>query len=191
MKKTVKFLVYSVILILLSCNTSANLEEITADNYTEKLKFAEEITIPPSLAGVDKFLPYELSFTNDYNFTPTNNERYSVSNSRSPDGGETTDIGDHSSGIRILLIYNPKKILTFIQIIFAFSDPERQLKAKNILKKIIIDEGYVLKKTNLKNGKDIIIRPFDKKKYIIGWIAGDIDDECVGITFNMYKKPFF
>lgn len=79
MKKFTKFLIFIPLILNISCNSSINTAEISADNYLEKLKFDWQTSIPTSFVGLNKFLPFELYATN--NFKSTNNEKYEVSKS--------------------------------------------------------------------------------------------------------------
>lgn len=175
--------------------------DITADNFKDILKDHYDKKLDLRTIGIDNclpenqnaatFLPLSLE-TADILYKDENNyfnkNRLEI---KREENSKCIKLNIYSSNTILnytVFFQKPKKNLSSV---IVFSQYQNQL-IKTIVDKLIINEGFILKKSNLKNGHDIIIKETDNN-FIIGELFNTYEpDYPLQLILSSYdKRKFF
>jgi hypothetical protein len=175
-----------------SFNSKYELINISADNY-EKLLTPNHISVLKN-TQIDNYIPDQIPLAKAFEISDSDNFRgngFKVSN-RQLANGNIIEITSYKSGIHYTLSFIGQSLnyaWIFKNWLSDESIPETPLIKKMILN-LIINNGFTLKKSDSRFGRDIIIKETDDS-FIIGDIIGDIDSKFSSpqsISFKSYRK---
>ncbi len=177
-------------------NWSYSIVEINADDYEKKLhpnnESIWETDIETYIPRIDSEC---FSLRTKEIFTRGNSLGISINPTTKfgvPRFGSWYSFDSAPSYLEHYAFYNNLDILTELKIYSKWNYYE-SLKIKEILRKLIENNGFILKKSNLIYGSDIIIKETEKG-FLIGKINMKYDDEkkpSYGIYFTTYSKNHF
>lgn len=186
MKKSLIILFFLIALSIISIiayqSSNYAMYDIDADNYDEKLK-TNEYSI--SNCGIDPCIPGGLSIINSISYAPTNNfngNGIEISKEEKDEYTRVT-INDSRNNILYFTWFNKNKISYKCHI---WSNPMvPSLLLKDICDKLML-QGYVLKRSKLVEGNDILIKETEER-FIIVDISNKYDTPELPRALNIYS----
>jgi hypothetical protein len=169
--KKVIFLAISALLILViiyASNAKYSISEITADNYESKLKRNDASLFE---ADLDNAIPENFSLWFSYKNSNSNNFRnngVTITNEKTVNGN-WVQISSSRTRLNYWIAFDEgimTSVSIFKQAYLDTNSPPTPL-IKEIIDKLILDKGFLLKRTHLKSGSDIVIKE-TKNCFIIG-----------------------
>jgi hypothetical protein len=184
--------VMTVIIIYMSI-LKYSISEISADNYKSKLK--ENIS-SLSEAQLNEVIPDKFSIYDSKDFLTSDNFENNglrITNNARVDG-RRVEISSTRTQLNYWINFTEGKltnVFIFKQALLNPNSPPTPL-IKEMINKLIIQEGFVLKKSELKNGSDIIIKE-TKDSFIIGdFYSYDDLELTANITISSFsRKKYF
>ena len=181
---------------LLTAKYSIN--EIDADNHTQLLPFGSKSnTSILSGSNIDYYIPDKIPISGGFDFMSSNNfngNRLDIKN-EATGNDNIVSIRSWATGLGYTLKYS-EKVLTSAWIHkYALMDDNypNTMHIKNMVKDLVLNEGFILKKTKHINGHDIIIKETEKA-FIIGRLDLKMDYEMnppQSIFFESFEKYKF
>jgi hypothetical protein len=174
-------------LIIYGLNAEYTIYEITPDNYIEKLKSVNE---PIYSAGLDNVIPdnFQLSFSKNYASSDNyQNNGIEISN-KETENGNNVHLHSHKTNLAYNVLFSDGK-MTFVWIMkWGLLDPDipDNKLIRGIIDKLVLNESFILKRSKLKSGSDIIIKETDSY-FIIGHFVTDAEYPQ-SISFSSYSK---
>lgn len=188
-KKRILFIVFIITLIsaisIYAYSAKYELSNITADNFNDILKRDNNHIY--DMSGIQNYIPDKIPIILSKNLIPSNNfnnNGFEVFTDKS-----STRSWTHIKSFQTKLMYstyfNLDEKLVAISIGTTSYDPQ----IKIIIEKLIINCEFVLKESDKKNGKDIIIKETDES-FIIGEIISTYENPNppMSITFTSFSK---
>lgn len=179
MKKALIVLISVITLIIIGYTLKIqeySLYQITADNFINKLEPTEE---PIYDSGIDNVIPdhfrllYFLSDPKSDYLPPSTRNQYKFSKEVTDSSRQMTDIRSPYTNLNyrvwFKLMNDPKdkQIKSWQAINAEIWWHTYDIQLKTIAEKLILNEGFILKKSELKDGHDILIKETDKNFIIV------------------------
>ena len=174
-------------------NIKFSLSDINADNFEEKLsRIDASILIDNSL---DYYIPDRIPISIGYEFQESNDFRgngIKIINKKLPKGNNI-EIYSSFTGIDYWLIYKNKSLIHA----FIFKDglmdetKPNTILIKKISNNMIIKDEFILKRTERKNGSDILIKETKKSFIIVKFSSYDDQTPPQQITIMTFIKYRF
>ena len=167
--------------------------EVNADNYRKILKKNNKSLYNAQLNNV---IPDNIPLINLYDVSDSDNFRSNGLNVVNKKNNEYNHVEIHSynNNLNYWFLFENKK-LTFAWIfkhaLLAENSPPN-LHLRTIVDKLVLKEGYTLKKSELKYGSDILIKEFDDYFIIVDFSTSEVESIVNSISFSTYgKKKYF
>jgi hypothetical protein len=191
-KRNILLILFSLILIAIVIYTSTaqySISEITPDNYKTNLK---KINASLNEAGIDQVIPekFLLSSANKY-LTSDNfrNNGIKITNTKI-DNGNHVEIHSTVTQLNYWITFekgNFTQAYIFKQALMDPNSPPTPF-IKEIVNNLILKNGFLLKRTELKNGSDFIIKETDNCFIIGSFYSYDSQEPVSNITFSTFSK---
>lgn len=192
MKKKYTFTLISLVIACIIFYVLANLKysvlDITADNFKDGILGPYYQGNEGSLweTGIDNCISDKISLLNSNNYQNCNSY-YQIQRNEN-EKGLSIIISNNQNKLEYKTFFNKKNQITSI-IINSFGN---YFQVKKIVENLIIKEGFTLKKTNLKNGFDIIIKETNDS-FIIGYLVEEYEPTPPSAIFisSFSKRKYF
>jgi hypothetical protein len=191
MKKKIIIIILTTLIVLIASGTILYFQEfsllqINADNYRTKLKESEE---PVYLSGIDNCIPDHFSILRANDFATSNNfenngikvERTEINPTRL-----RITVQSISTNMEYNVWYKENNIPVRAQVI-CWSNSNL---IKQIIDRLIIQEGFILKQSELKSGQDILIKETENT-FIIAELAITYEDATSFVIESFSKRKYF
>lgn len=192
-KKLIIGLIFSIFVLLISTsvyfyNQKFSISDIDADNYRDKLlinnwknriKVDDSETLSLKLLRGDNPDKIDLAYT--WQLDNLDRYNFSLNKTKGENGRVLVELGDKNSPGNFYNVYFNSNMLPIGCIV----NLSKGFVFKNLIDKMILEEGFVLKKSTQIKGHDIIIKE-DNNSFIIGELFIKYDD-LEKNEFSMYN----
>lgn len=166
-------------------NAKYSLYEITPDNYKTILK---ENDASLSEAGLDQAISEKFSIALAYNYATSKNLNVASINSTKLIKGTHVEIHSYTTDLNYWAMFTDKQLTSISIFKTGVMNPDspRNPFIRAMINNLILKEGFLLKRTKLKEGSDIIIKETEDS-FIIGSFYS-YDAEISSIWLSTYSK---
>jgi hypothetical protein len=165
------------------------MNDISADNYKEILKQVDSSLFPANIDGVLSE-DFSLTFSHEY-ATLNDSEHYNhtVTNEKT-DKGNIVTIHSKKTNLVYNMIFHDGEIVNIWIHLYGFMDPNSQPtpQIKAMINDLVLKNGFLLLRSKMKNGSDIIIKEADKCFIIGNFYSYDDQPFTSNIRISAYSK---
>ena len=173
-----------------------SITEIDADNHYELLPFQSTNSVSIlSGTNIDNYIPDNLPFSLGFELLDSKNiytnNGLDITN-QVLEKGNVVNIRSYRSNLGYTLNYIDKRLTAaFIHKYFLMDENyPNTFHIKTMVNNLVLNEGFLLKKTKLISGHDIVIKETEKS-FVIGKLDGKMDNELYppqSIFFESFSK---